>query len=84
MEIKKIGNPIGKSIMLLHGNLMSSKQFEDITPLLEKQYLIYAVSFDGFDNSGETTYDSAQNQAKKLESYIKDNCASHIDMFFAL
>lgn len=83
MEIKKIGNPISKSIMLLHGNLMSSKQFEDITPLLEKQYLIYAVSFDGFDNSGETTYDSAQNQAKKLESYIKDNCASHIDMLFA-
>lgn len=69
--------------MLVHGNLMSSKQFDDVIPLLEKQYLIYAVSFDGFDNIGETTYDSAQNQAKKLESCIKENCASHIDMLFA-
>lgn len=34
MEIKKFGREDGKSIMLLHGNLMCWRQFEDIIPLL--------------------------------------------------
>ncbi|MCM1223908.1 MAG: hypothetical protein NC548_56590 [Lachnospiraceae bacterium] len=51
MEIKKFGNPEGKTVMLLHGNLMCWRQFEDVIPLLEKEYLVFAVSFDGFDGT---------------------------------
>ena len=35
MEIKRFGDPEGKKIMLLHGNLMCWRQFEDVIPLLE-------------------------------------------------
>lgn len=66
MEIKRFGDPTGKTIMLLHGNLMCWRQFEDVIPLLEKEYLAFAVSFDGFDGTGRTTYTTAQNQADKL------------------
>ncbi len=42
MEIKRFGDPAGKTIMLLHGNLMCWRQFEDVIPLLnimpQKQY----------------------------------------------
>lgn len=51
MEIKRFGGPRGKSVLLLHGNLMCWRQFEDLIPLLEKDYSVYAVSFDGFDGS---------------------------------
>ena len=51
MEIKRFGNLRGKSVLLLHGNLMCWRQFEDLIPLLEKDYSVYAVSFDGFDGS---------------------------------
>lgn len=66
MEIKRFGNENGKKIMLLHGNLMCRRQFEDIIPLPEKDYTVYAVSLDGFDSTGSTTYTTAQEQADKL------------------
>lgn len=83
MEIKKFGNTMGKTIMLLHGNLMCWRQFEDVIPLLEKDYLVYAVSFDGFDGTGKTTYTTAENQAEKLAEYLIENCNGRIDMLFA-
>lgn len=83
MEIKQFGNKDGKKIMLLHGNLMCWKQFEDIIPLLEKEYMVYAVSFDGFDGTGTTTYTTAQGQAEKLADYIAAECGGRIDMLYA-
>lgn len=83
MEIKQFGKQGGKKIMLLHGNLMYWRQFEDIIPLLEKDYSVYAVSFDGFDGSGTTTYTTAQGQADKLAEYISAQCGGRLDMLFA-
>ena len=83
MEIKRFGDPAGKTIMLLHGNLMCWRQFEDVIPLLEKTYCVYAVSFDGFDGTGQTTYTTAQEQAHKLEAYILEHCGGALDILFA-
>ena len=55
MEIKRFGAMREKTIMLLHGNLMCWRQFEDLIPLLEKNFRVYAVSFDGFDGTDKTT-----------------------------
>ena len=78
MEIKHFGNAQGKSVMLLHGNLMCWRQFEDLIPLLEKDYSVYAVSFDGFDGSGSMTYTTAQAQVDKLEDYICADLGGHL------
>ena len=83
MEIRQFGNPAGKTVMLLHGNLMCWRQFEDVISLLEKDYCVYAVSFDGFDGTGKTTYTTAQEQARKLEAYLLENCGGALDVLFA-
>ena len=83
MEIKQFGDPAGKKIMLLHGNLMCWRQFEDVIPLLESTYCVYAVSFDGFDGTGQTTYTTAQEQAHKLETYLCENCGGTLDVLYA-
>lgn len=70
MDIKRLGNSAGKSVMLLHGNLMCWRQFEDLIPYLEPDYCIHAVSFDGFDGTGQTTYTTAQAQADRLAEYL--------------
>lgn len=44
---------------------------------------MYAVSFDGFDGTGETTYTTAQEQARKLEGCIRENCGGYLDALFA-
>ena len=56
MEIKRFGDMQGNTIMLLHGNLMCWRQFEDLIPLLEKKFRVYAVSFDGFDGTGNADH----------------------------
>ena len=83
MEIKRFGNPVGKKIMMLHGNLMCWRQFEDVIPLLEEEFDVYAVSFDGFDGTGKTTYTTAQEQADKLEDYLSQNCDGTLDALYA-
>ena len=82
MEIKRFGNPDGKTVMLLHGNLMCWRQFEDVIPLLEEEYCVYAASFDGFDGTGKTQYGSARQQADKLTAYIRENCGGRLDLLF--
>ena len=83
MEIKRFGNVQGKAVMLLHGNLMCWRQFEDLIPLLEEKFCVYAVSFDGFDGTGETTYTTAQDQADKLAGYIRKELNGRLDLLFA-
>ena len=70
-------------MMLLHGNLMCWQQFEDLIPLLERKFCVYAVSFDGFDGTGETTYTTAQAQADKLAGYIEKELDGRLDLLFA-
>ena len=66
--------------MLLHGNLMCWRQFEDLIPLLERKFCVYAVSFDGFDGTGETTYTTARDQADKLAAYIEKELDGQLDL----
>ena len=63
MEIRRFGNPDREKDHAAARNLMCWRQFEDVIPLLEKDYDVYAVSFDGFDDTGKTTYTTAQEQA---------------------
>ena len=83
MEIKRFGNIEGKTMMLLHGNLMCWQQFEDLIPLLERKFCVYAVSFDGFDGTGETTYTTARDQADKLATYIEKELDGQLNLLFA-
>ena len=83
MEILHFGRTEGKTVTLLHGNLMCWRQFENVIPLLEKEYSVYAVSFDGFDGTGATTYTTAQAQADKLADFLCTECGGHLDMLFA-
>ena len=48
-----------------------------------KRITVYAVSFDGFDGTGTTTYTTAQAQADKLRDYICAECGGRLDMLFA-
>lgn len=41
---------------------------------------MYAVSFDGFDGTGETTYTTARDQADKLAAYIEKELDGQLDL----
>ena len=82
MEVREFGKDNSRKIMLVPGNMMSWRQFEHVIPLLEKDYRVIAVSTDGYDGTGETTFTTSAASAEKLEAYIRDHLGGHIDLIF--
>ena len=81
METHEFGKENEKKILLIPGNMMSWRQFENVIPLLEKNYHVIAISTDGYDDKG-TVFTTAEAMAEKLEGYIRDNLDSKIDLVF--
>ena len=50
MKFYEFGNPGNPSIMCLPGNFMTHRQFENIVPMLETEYHVITVSFDGYSH----------------------------------
>lgn len=80
MKFYEFGKENENTIILLPGNMMTHRQFENIVPLLENEYHVITVSFDGFDETGETTYSTAEEQAKKLAEYIRVNLGGKVNL----
>lgn len=83
MKFYEFGKENEKTIMFLPGNLMTHRQYELLVQILEKEYHIITVSFDGFDETGETTYTTAEKQAEKLADYIREHLNGKIDLVYA-
>lgn len=83
LKIYEFGSKENKSIMCLPGNFMTHRQFESIVPELSEEYHILTVSFDGYDETGETFYTTGKDQADKLSEYIEENLGGKIDLVYA-
>ena len=82
MDIHEFGKENGRKIVLLPGNMMSWRQFRNLIPLLQDDFRVIAVSTDGFDDTGETTFTTAAASAEQLETYIRKELDGHIDLIF--
>lgn len=82
MEVHEFGNEHTKKIVLIPGNTMCWRQFEPVIPLLAEHYHVAAISTDGYDGTGETTFTTAVNSAEKLEGYIWEHLDGEIDLVF--
>ena len=83
MKFYEFGNPGNPTIMCLPGNFMTHRQFENIVPMLEAEYHVITVSFDGYDETGETFYTTGADQAAKLAAFIRNNLGGKIDLVYA-
>ena len=80
MQAKEVGKEHDRKIVLIPGNMMSWRQFENVIPILEKDFHVIAVSTDGYDEKTEFT--TAEKSAESIEKYLTDNLDSHIDLVF--
>lgn len=83
MKFYEYGKENKTTIMCLPGNFMTHRQFEKIVPMLEDEYHVITVSFDGYDETGETVYTTAKEQAEKLAIFIRENLDGKIDLVYA-
>ena len=82
MEAYEFGDRKNQKIVLIPGNMMCWKQFETVIPLLEKDYHVTAISTDGYDGTGKTTFTTAEASAEKLEDYIREHLDGEINLVF--
>ncbi len=54
------------------------RQFGRVIPLLEKDFRVLCVSYDGFDETENTEFPTMLEETEKIEAYIKEHCSGHI------
>lgn len=79
MKIYEFGNINAPVIMLLPGTCCHWKgNFGQVIPLLETEYHVLCVSYDGFDETEQTEFPTIIKETEKIEAYIKEHCGGHI------
>lgn len=70
------GNPV---ILLLPGTCCHWKQnFEKAISLLETDFFVVCVSYDGFDETEQTVFPDMAAEEEKIEKYVQENFSGHI------
>lgn len=82
MDVHEFGAKTNPKLVLIPGNLMTWEQFEDLIPLLREEFHVIAVSTDGYDGSGKTTFTTAQASADHLAEYIREKQDGRVDLVF--
>ena len=60
-------------ILLLPGTCCHWKAtFGEVIPLLERNFYVVCVSYDGFDETEDTVFHSMTEEAEKIEAYIQE------------
>lgn len=66
-------------ILLLPGTCCHWKRnFGHVFPLLERDFHVVCVSYDGFDETENTVFSDMLTETAKIEAYIQENFAGHI------
>lgn len=79
MKVYTFGQKEKPSIMLFPGTCCNWKSnFQAVIPLLEQNFYVMCVSYDGFDETEHTEFSTMLDEVKKIEKYIHKNCSGHI------
>ena len=69
--------------MLLPGTKCHWKNnFSQVIPLLKRDYHVICVSYDGFDETEDTTYPDMITEVEKIEAYILSELGGFADMIY--
>lgn len=79
MKIYPFGDEDAPVLLLLPGTCCHWKgNFGHVIPLLERDFRVLCVSYDGFDEAEQTEFPSMLEETAKIEDYIKTHCSGHI------
>lgn len=83
MKVYRFGNEANPTLMLLPGTCCHyKKNFGHVIPLLEKDFYVLAVSYDGFDETEDTIFPDMLKETEKIEEYINKNFDGKIDLAY--
>lgn len=79
MKFYEFGDKANPVILLLPGTCCHWKaNYEAVIPLLEEEFHVVCVSYDGFDETEDTIFPDMLTETEKIEGYVKDNYGGRI------
>ena len=79
MKVYSFGYEDRPAVLLLPGTFCHWRSnFGAVIPLLEQNFHVLCVSYDGFDETEETIFPTMLEETEKIESYILSHCGGHI------
>lgn len=79
MKIYTFGEKNAPVILLLPGTCCHWKSnFGHVIPLLQTDYRVLCVSYDGFDETEQSEFPTMLEETVKIEAYLKTHCNGHI------
>lgn len=82
MLISETGKKEGRTILLLPGTCCNAEvNFAQALPLLEQEYRVIAVNYDGFDGQ-DTEFTTMEEQARKIEDYLIREHGGKVDIVY--
>ncbi|MCM1124585.1 MAG: alpha/beta hydrolase [Eubacterium sp.] len=79
MKFYEFGDKNHPVILLLPGTCCHWKvNFETVIPLLEEEFYVVCVSYDGFDETEDTIFPDMLTETAKMESYIRKNYGGRV------
>lgn len=79
MKVYEFGNENAPALFLLPGTCCYWKtNFGEVIPLLQDKFRVCVVSYDGFDETENTTFPTMLEECAKIEDYIKTRHGGHV------
>lgn len=78
MKFYKIGEKEKPVLMILPGTCCHWRMMEDVLPLLTPEFYVVCVSYDGFDETEQTTFPTMLEEIGKIEAYIQQEFSGRI------
>ena len=79
MKFYCFGDEAKPVILLLPGTCCHWKRnFGHVLPLLERDFHVVCVSYDGFDETENTVFPDMLTETAKIEDHIQENLGGHI------
>lgn len=83
MKFYEFGTENRVTLMLIPGTKCHWKNnFGQVIPLLEKDYHVICVSFDGFDETEDTTYPNTIIETEKIEAFVQESFSGKLDIVY--
>ena len=79
MKVYSFGAEDAPVFLLLPGTCCHwMGNFGHVIPLLEQDFHVLCVSYDGFDETERTEFPTMLEETEKIEAYIQTHCGGHI------
>ena len=82
MNIHEFGKENKKTLLLIHPSVVKWDYFENVIPLLQKDYHVFVPALPGYDFENDSDFTSVEQIASELNVWFKEKGYTELDVVY--